>query len=71
MPKVGDVVYLVHGLDYISIFEILKIELVTYPYHGSVPEYKFEVCVLSGEWPLPYIYVEEYRFENTDYIIIT
>ena len=55
IPKIGDTVYFVY-YGKICIFEVLNVGLTEtsiYPLG-----YKFELCVLSGDWPFSYLFVD-------------
>ena len=62
VPKPGDILYLIVGRS-IQIFEILK---VNKPVLVGGFSYKFDICVLAGDWPLNYIYVEEYILDANE-----
>ena len=66
IPKVGDIVYLVENLS-INIFEIRHVKHDCTLFSPDV--YKFDVCVLAGDWPLSYIYVNTHELINNDHII--
>lgn len=67
IPKIGDVVYLIY-YSKIAIFEILNIyETVGLTCPTAC---KFEICVLAGNWPLSYIFVDKTKLLKDDHIAL-
>ena len=66
IPNVGNIVYFIY-YGKVCIFEILKVQPIDD--FLSPHSYKFSVCVLSGDWPLDYIFVSESKLNLGNHII--